>query len=152
MELALDRILQEFPHFNEVEIAENDAWRFAKKHKIVVRRMPLKSVKGYYVKHRERHFIAIDSRLHGREFTHTLLHELCHFLFDAPQCHGHAYYKGRKADANSYIERFADMFAVVCMMPMPRLISIAKNHDYDDDYDLLALVRARFSVYNEFYL
>lgn len=141
MNLSLEKIRSVFPQFNKTAITDMDFWRAAKKHKVIVRTLPLK-VKGYYKYERGRHYILIDSRLSPLEFLHTALHEFCHYLFESPRLHTHAFYKGVYDTPE---ERFADAFALIAMLPMPDLIKLA-GEDVSDDKWLLKLCQDRIAV------
>jgi Zn-dependent peptidase ImmA (M78 family) len=157
---TLTRIRQAFPKFNLKEITEADFWRACKKFRIIVRQMPL-DVDGYHERKRGRYYILINSRLQGKKWLHTALHEFCHYLFDAPDAGANfvLYRRRQKYDEHGCPvrrqedddprERFADAFATVGFMPLNELIRFA-NEDISEDPELLKLCRARIGVLDDY--
>lgn len=144
MNLALIRIREIFPHFNERPITEADFWRVAKKYKIIVRPLPL-SVEGYYQRKKGRDYILINDKLTGLRWLHIALHELCHFIFDAPcETDGYTLFRGSKAGSDRR-EQFADAFALIALLPFPDLVRLA-HEDLTDDPWLLRLAHDRIIV------
>jgi Zn-dependent peptidase ImmA (M78 family) len=149
MNLQLCRILEVFPHFNQKPLTETDFWRACRKEKILVRQIPL-PVDGYYTRTKQRHYILINSRLTGFKWLHTALHEFSHYLFDVPgEMEANALFRGRKATRDDIREKFADAFALVCLMPMTDLVKISPA-DVNDDIWLANIVRDRIAVRTDF--
>jgi Zn-dependent peptidase ImmA (M78 family) len=148
MQFSLTKIRQLFPNFNERAISEHEFWRAAKKEKIIVRSMPL-HVDGYYQQKNGKHYILINSGLQGPKWLHTALHEFCHYLFDAPGANSQALYRKQCGDAEDPRERFADAFALICILPFSELLELQKE-DLSDNPALGMLVRGRFGALSDF--
>lgn len=146
---SLKRIRDIFPQFNERPIGEADFWRVCKSSKIIVKELPLQ-VDGYHKRYRGRDYILLNRTLTGRKWLHTALHELCHFLFDAPtESDNYASYRRTNGDPADPRERFADAFALVCMIPFADLERLSRE-DLSDDPAMLSLCADRIKVLADF--
>lgn len=144
--LSLARIRQVLPHFNKKIHTEEDFWRVAKRHKIIVREMPME-VDGYHQRKRGRYYILINRDLRGIKWLHTAFHELCHFLLDVPvDADNYVMYRRRLGDDSDPRERFADAFATICIMPWDELVRLVAEEQVDEHHTLLSLCRARMNV------
>ncbi|CAN5354788.1 hypothetical protein BH10ACI2_BH10ACI2_00240 [soil metagenome] len=150
MNLSLARVKRVFPNFNKTAITENDFWRACKKHRIIVREIPL-IVDGYYQQKRGRNYILINSNLrsNNRKWLHTAWHEFAHFLMDVPGVN-EALYRRPCGDIHDPRERFADAFALICIVPFPDLLKLLEEECLTFDPDLAALVSSRIVVRAEF--
>lgn len=143
MNLSLSRIRSIFPHFNERPITVEDFWRVAKREKIVVQTMPL-IVDGYFTQRRGRNYILINENLSPTRWLHTALHELHHYLFDAPgENENFTFYRDTKQKHRR--EHRADAFALIAILPMSRLLEIAAE-EIEPTGELMDLVRDRIVV------
>lgn len=150
MNLSLIAIRKVLPQFNENAVTETDFWKIAKKHKIIVRMLPL-VVKGYYKAEADRHYIFIDSRLTGVEFLRTALHELYHYLLSAPPTAAFTakYRRGSQADLiDHHDEQMAEYFAVIAMMPYSEFVR-RWNEGLPDDNAEADLVITRYKAYSD---
>lgn len=147
MHLSLVKIRSIFPHFNERPVTIEDFWRVVTKHKIIVKEFPL-IVDGYYTHRRGRHIILINSKLSGVRWLHTALHELHHYLFDVPgENEGYTFYRrGAIVDRR---ECKADAFALMCILPWPRLLEMTEDDVVGQPW-LADLVRDRIVVRTHF--
>jgi Zn-dependent peptidase ImmA (M78 family) len=150
LKLSWSRAKRCFPDFNVKPISENDAWRFAKRRKIIVRDLPLQ-VEGYYQRKAGRDYILLNSRLSEMQRWHTLLHELGHYIFDEP-CESDNYTLYRVCDSNQLPdprELRADAFALIAMMPFEDLLKL-QLEDLSHDAWLANQVVQRLAVYVEY--
>lgn len=143
MNITLSRIKEVYPYFNERPITEKDFWKACKKERVMVHQMPL-DVNGYYEIKRGRHYILINSRLHGVRWLHTALHEFCHYLFDAPCDTGSTALFSRRGPQEDSREMLADAFALAGLLPFPDLVELARGRI--DDPWLLNIAGARVLV------
>jgi hypothetical protein len=83
------------------------------------------------------------------KWLHTALHELCHFLFDAPELGDTARYRRHCGDPDDPREVFADAFACVCMLPLIDLKKLAREDVAEMHPMLLEFYRQRIVVLAE---
>lgn len=149
---SLKRIRDVFPKFNVEPVLEDEFWLACKRFKIIVKSLPL-TVDGYHEKKRGRNYILINSELTGIKWLHTALHELCHFLFDAPSVSkNHVFFRygySERAEQRDPREEFADAFALACILPLPELKRLA-NEDLSDNPEVLQLCGDRIAAMAEF--
>lgn len=104
--------------WNHRPLAEGDFYRLCRREKVKAVELPLR-VPGFYMVCGGRRFIHLDSRLRGSRWLHTAFHELAHHYLHAPASASVA--KFFKLTPNSKEEFEAEVFAVVALMPEPKL-------------------------------
>ncbi len=122
MNLSIIKITSIFPHFNERPITIADFWQVVERNGIICKNMPL-IVDGYYTHRLGQDIILINENLTGMRWLHTALHELHHYLFDAPGSEDeYTFYRnGTAVDRREYR---ADAFALIGIMPWPELVKL----------------------------
>lgn len=160
---SLARIREVFPNFNKRPITEIQFWKVCKRFKIVVRSIPLGTIEGYHERKRGRNYIIINSKLKGEKWLHTAFHELCHYLFDAPDHGDYVFYRTidgcgslrQEVDEPDEIkrrrrqrEKFADAFGLACLIPYTEAIQLTKEEHSDSQN--LSLYAARIEAISEF--
>jgi len=86
MNLAISRIRQIIPHFNEKPLTEKDFWTICEKENIHVVEMCL-YVDGFYFSDGASRFIVLNSALRGIFWLENAFHEIAHhFLHTPPRC------------------------------------------------------------------
>lgn len=146
---SLKRIREIIPKFNIEPIPEEEFWRVCKRFKIIVKELPL-TVDGYHERKRERNYIILNRRLSGEKWLHTAFHELCHFLFDAPKTsENYVFFRGHGAEKDVR-ERFADAFALACILPLPELKRLSCE-DLSDNPERLDIFRDRIVAFTDFH-
>lgn len=115
--------------------------------------MPLDlGVDGYHERHKGRNYILIGDHLSGLKWMHTVLHELCHFIFDVPTHQkGYKFFRRREGKRDDPRERWADAFATICLMPWPRLLELSLEPP-PEDLDTLRLCMDRLAVKRDYRL
>lgn len=160
---SITRIRQIFPNFNRTPVTEIQFWKICKRFKIVVRSIPLGLVDGYHERKKGRNYIIINSKLKGDKWLHTALHELCHYLFDAPDHGDYVFYRTpdgcgklepdplepeEKKRRRKQREKFADAFGLACMIPYSEAVQLTRE-DHGDSPNL-SLYAARIEAISEF--
>jgi len=116
--------------WNEAPFTENDFYRLCRRVKIKPIEMPLR-VPGFYMVCGGKRFIYLDSRLRGLRWLHTALHELGHYYLHAPAATATASFF--KLKPNSKDEFEAEVFAVVALLPEPKLRRLLSD-EIEDEY------------------
>lgn len=108
--------------------------------------MPLR-VSGFYYSVAGRHFIAVNSKLSPHRKLFVLCHEFAHFLLHAPESGATANFHGIGKKTRKESE--ADLFAVVALIPFPRLGSRTAAELIEEGFDETTIAE-RFRILDRY--
>lgn len=120
MNLAIKRIKEIIPHFNEKALTENDFWLIARREKITVVETNL-FVEGFYYECEKGAFIYLSSSLRGIVWLENAFHELAHHFLHTPP-------------RNQRQETEARAIALMALIPAAALEKTIKEADEFTDY------------------
>lgn len=120
MNLAISRIKQIIPHFNEQALTEKDFWLLCEKENIRVVEANL-IVDGFYYSDGRRSHIYLNSALRGVFWLENAFHEIAHhFLHTPPRCQRQ--------------ETEARAIALIAILPRSQLEKAALESDDFSEY------------------
>jgi Zn-dependent peptidase ImmA (M78 family) len=120
MNLAISRIKQIIPHFNERTLTEKDFWLLCEKENIRVVEASL-IVDGFYYCDGRRSHIYLNSALRGVFWLENAFHEIAHhFLHTPPRCQRQ--------------ETEARAIALIAILPRSQLEKAASEADEFSEY------------------
>ena len=120
MNLAITRIKQIIPHFNEQALTENDFWKICENERISVVETHL-FVNGFYFSDGHRNFIYLNSALRGIFWLENAFHEIAHHFLHTPPT------TQRK-------EEEARAIALIAILPRGQLEKAVSEADEFSDY------------------
>jgi Zn-dependent peptidase ImmA (M78 family) len=147
MQLFADKIRRLRFSWNIRPLNEADFHKLCKRFRVTVTEMPLRT-DGFYYCMKGRHFIAIDSKLHGHEKLFVMFHELAHFLMHTPDAGVTANFYGVGKKTRKEAE--ADAFALCAILPRKWVESRTPHELTDDEGIPPNLIAERLAVY-QFY-
>lgn len=132
MNLAISRIKEIIPYFNEKPLTENDFWQICEREQIQVVETNL-VVNGFYYEGQKRKIICLNKALQGLAWLESAFHELAHYFLHAPPPHDRQ-------------EREARAIALIAILPRTDLEKTGT--DGLDEYSEYAgrIVAERFEV------
>ena len=120
MNLAITRIKQIIPHFNEEALTENDFWKICENEQILVVETHL-FVNGFYFSDGRRNFIYLNSALRGIFWLENAFHEIAHHFLHTPP-------------SDSRQEEEARAIALIAILPRGQLEKAAMEADEFSEY------------------
>lgn len=134
MNLAISRIKQLIPHFNEEALTEKDFWFLCEQENIRVVEADL-IVDGFYFSDGRRSHIFLNSALRGVFWLENAFHEIAHhFLHTPPGCERH--------------ETEARAIALIAILPRHDLEKAALETDEYSEY-AERILRERLQIFAE---
>lgn len=115
MNLAITRIKQIIPHFNEKSLNESDFWRIVRYEKITVVETDL-FINGFYFECSKGAFIYLNSNLRGVIWLENAFHELAHYFLHTPP-------------GSQRQEEEASAIALMALLPISELEKAASEAD-----------------------
>lgn len=124
-------------------LGEADFYRLCRRFRITVVEMPL-ATNGFYYCVKDRHFIAVDSKLPRLRKLLVMFHEFAHFLMHSPDTNTTASFHG--LGKKNRKEREADAFALCALIPTAWIKSRDLAELADDGYPD-ELIKDRIDIY-----
>lgn len=147
MNLFAEKIRRLRFSWNRRPLGEADFHRLCKRFRVTVTEMPLQT-NGFYYCMRGKHFIAIDSKLCGREKLFVMFHELAHFLMHTPDAGVTANFHGVGKKTRKEAE--ADAFAHCALIPKSWIEQRTLDEISDDQGIAPDLVAERLMIYQTY--
>jgi len=144
MQLFAEKIRRLRFSWNRRPLTEGDFYRLCKRFRVTVTEMPLRT-EGFYYCMKGRHFIAIDSKLHGQQKLFVMFHELAHFLMHTPEDGVTANFYGVGKKTRKEAE--ADAFALCAILPKNWIEHRTPYEISDEEGISAAIVAERLAVY-----
>lgn len=145
MRSYLDKIKNLRIGWDKRPLGEEDFYGLCRRFKVTVVEMPLRT-NGFYYCVKQRHFIAIDSKLPPIKKLLVMFHEFAHFLMHSPDSNTTASFHGLGQKTRK--EREADAFALCALIPKP-WIEEREISDLIEDGFSLELLRERAAIYEQ---
>jgi len=120
MNLAITRIKQIIPHFNEQALTEKDFWKICENEEIRVVETHL-FVNGFYFSDGRRNFIYLNSALRGAFWLENAFHEIAHHFLHTPP-------------TNPRQEEEARAITLISILPRSQLKKVVSEADEFSDY------------------
>jgi Zn-dependent peptidase ImmA (M78 family) len=119
MNLAIARIKQIIPHFNERPLTEADFWKICRRENIQVIETPL-LVDGFCFETGAKKFIYLNSRLRGIFWLQAAFHELGHIFLHTPP-------------GSERFEQEAQAIALMAILPLGNLEkAVAETDEFSE--------------------
>ena len=143
MKFLVEKITSLRINWNRRALTEDDFQRLCRRFNITAQEMPL-SVSGFYYCVKQRHFIAVDSKLPASEKLFVMFHEFAHFLMHVPDLGVTANFHGIGKRTKKEAE--ADMFALCAMIPKTWIESRSEQELIDDEAIKPEMLRQRMKI------